>query len=423
MDSWQRLPEKRNMNIIFLTLFTALFAPADVKISMLDGQAHSGTLVAISSTDVEINESSAGVKLPIDEVMVIEFPAIPAATSEETQMLFFTDGSQVHGEAIARTAKSLTAQTALFGAVDASVEAIHAVRLQAENSSFTQQWNTFLKRDAEKDNLVVAKRDGSGLDFLAGIVSNVTATQIEFLLDGETIPVPAERVYGIVFARTKKAALPATIQLTSAGGDILSAKSITLEGDQCKAETAWGQTVLIASSSLRKIDLSSGRIRFLSDMPAIAERFDGVDPENSLFTGLIDADQQKLLFGPQRNITIERQSKLRLRGREFTKGLCIHSKTEIQWDLEKKFSAMECLVGIDDEVAFNGSHSVALKITGDGNVLFEKLIATTDDPLPLRLSLAGVSTLTVLVDFGDGSSVCDWLDLADAKLVIAKEKP
>lgn len=410
--------------MLTLTLLAALLAPTDSKISMLDGQAHSGALVAVSSADVEITENGANVKLPIDDVMVIEFPATASITSEETQMLFFSDGSQVHGTGISRTAKSLTAQTTLFGAVDASVDSIHAVRLQAENSAFTQQWNTFLKRDAEKDNLVVAKRDGSGLDFLAGIVSSVTATQVEFLLDGETIPVPAERVYGIVFARTKNASpAHATIQLTSSVGDMLAAKSITLEGDQFKTETAWGQTVLIPLNSVQKIDLSSGRIQFLSDLPALAERFDGVDPENSLFSGLINADQQKLLFGPQRNTTIERQSRLRLRGREFAKGLCIHSKTEMQWDLEKKFSAMECLVGIDDEVAFNGSHAVALKITGDGNVLFERLIATTDDPLPLRLSLEGVSELTVLVDFGDGSSVCDWLDIADAKLVIAKEKP
>ena len=422
--SGMRRPQKEEPNhMLTLTLLAALLAPTDSRISMLDGQAHSGTLVAISSMDIEIIESSGSIKLPIDDVMVIELPANPATTSEETQMLFFNDGSQVHGAAIARTAKSLTAQTALFGSVDASVEAIHAVRLQAANPSFTQQWDTFLKRDAEKDNLVVAKRDGSGLDFLAGIVSNVTATQVEFLLDGETIPVPAERVYGIVFARTKKAVTPATIQLTSVVGDILSVNAITLEGDKFNAETAWGQTVSIALNSLKKIDLSNGRIQFLSDMPALAERFDGVDPENSLFTGLIDADQQKLLFGPQRNTTIERQSSLRLRGREFTKGLCIHSKTEIQWDLEKKFSRMECLIGIDDEVAFNGSHAVALKISGDGNILFEKLIDTTDEPLPLRLSVDGVSTLTVLVDFGDGSSVCDWLDIADAKLVIAKENP
>ena len=84
---------------------------------------------------------------------------------------------------------------------------------------------------------------------------------------------------------------------------------------------------------------------------------------------------------------------------------------------------MDCVVGVDDEVAFSGSHAVALKITGDDTVLFEKLITTADDPLPLKLSLEGVSTLAILVDFGDGSSVCDWLDIADARLVIAKDKP
>ena len=147
------------------------------------------------------------------------------------------------------------------------------------------------------------------------------------------------------------------------------------------------------------------------------------DPENSVFVGLIAPEQQKLLFGPQRNMTIERQSKLRLRGREYAKGLCLHSRCEMQWALEKRFSSLECMVGIDDEVAFNGMHAVALKITGDGNVLYEKLIATSDEPLPVRFSLDGISTLTILVDFGDGSSVCDWLDIADARLVIAKDKP
>jgi len=414
--------------MLVLTLLAVLLAPTDSKISMLDGQSHNGALLAISASDVEITENGALVELPIDDVMAIEFPVTAPAVSAETQILLFSDGSQLHGTSIARTAKTLTAQTALCGAIEAKVDAIYAVRLQTDNPSYTQQWNTFLKRNSEKDNLVVAKRDGSGLDFLAGIVSNVTSENVEFLLDGETIPVPAERVYGIVFGRPAGSKTQTTtpkfaIQLTSVTGDVLNAKAITLEGDQLMAESAWGQLVSIPLNQLQKIDLSSGRIQFLSEMPALVERFDGIDPENSLFAGLIAPEQQKLLFGPQRNMTIERQSTLRLRGREFTRGLCIHSRSEMQWELEKRFSAMDCVVGVDDEVAFNGSHAVSLKITGDDNVLFEKLIATTDDPVPLRLSLDGISTLTILVDFGDGSSVCDWLDIADARLIIAKDKP
>ena len=411
-----------------LTLLAIVLAPTESKILMLNGQTHSGALSAISVSDVEITENDALIRLPIDDVMAIEFSVTAPAFSDESQMLFFSDGSRLHGTSVARTAKSVTAQTLLFGAIDTKVDAIHAVRLQADNPSYTQQWDTFLKRDSEKDNLVVAKRDGSGLDFLAGIVSNVTSENVEFLLDGETIAVPAERVYGIVFGRaagskTETNGPNATIQLTSIAGDVFNAKTITLESDELKAESSWGKLVSVPLNQLQKIDLSSGRIQFLSEMPALVERFDGIDPENSLFAGLIAPEQQKLLFGPRRNMTIERQTRLRLRGREFSRGLCIHSRCEMQWNLEKRFSAMDCVVGVDDEVAFNGSHAVALKITGDDNVLFEKLIATSDDPLPLRLALDGVSTLTILVDFGDGSSVCDWLDIADARLLIAKDKP
>ena len=413
--------------MLVLTILAVLLVPADSKIAMLDGQTHSGSLTFISESEVEVTENGAAVTLPLDDVMAIEFPAAAVAVSEELQMLFFADGSQLHGTSVVRSAKSITAQTTLLGHVEATVADIHAVRLQADNPAYAQQWNTFLKRESDKDNLVVAKRDGSGLDFLAGIVNTVTAEQVDFLLDGETIPVPAERVYGIVFGRpadSKNAVTgPASaVQLTSVAGDVVAARKITLADDRLQLESGWGQTLSIPIDQLRKIDLSSGRIQFLSELPALAERFDGVEPESSLFAGLIDREQQALLFGPQRNTTIERQSRLRLRGREFTKGLCIHSRTEMKWSLDKRFSAMECIVGIDDEVAFNGTHAVALKITGDDTVLFEKLIATTDDPLPVRLALDGISTLTILVDFGDNSSVCDWLDIADARLVIAKEK-
>ncbi len=47
---------------------------------------------------------------------------------------------------------------------------------------------------------------------------------------------------------------------------------------------------------------------------------------------------------------------------------------------------------------------MSVKISGDDEVLFEKLIATTDQPIPVNVPLAGVSTLEVTVDYGDGDS-------------------
>jgi hypothetical protein len=81
-------------------------------------------------------------------------------------------------------------------------------------------------------------------------------------------------------------------------------------------------------------------------------------------------------------------------------------------------------VGIDDEVAFQdgGAHAVRLIIQGDDKVLVDRLVSGKDQPQPLSLPLAGVSTMTVIVDYGDADSICDWLDFADARLRISQGK-
>jgi hypothetical protein len=415
------------MTLITLLALLMGSADVDVKVSMLDGQSRSGQPIAITAAEVVLNENGTESRLPVADVMSIEWPSAGAPSADESQLVTLHDGSRLHGAEIVRTARDMSITTASFGSLTIDSAMIRSVRLQADNPAHRAQWNTFLKRESEKDLLIVAKRDGSGLDFLAGVVSAIGKEKVEFLLDGETVPVPAARVYGVVFAQVKVPGnLPpgkASLQISSKGGDIVAARSVTLQDNELSMETTWGQPLKVSLDQLQKIDLSGGRVQFLSDLEPIEERFEGVDPEGSLLAGLIDKEQQFQLFGPRRDTTMERQSRLRLRGREFAKGLCIHSRTEISWALDQQFASLDCIAGIDDEVAFNGKHAVALRIMGDEKVLFEQLIATTDEPLPLRIPLDGVSTLTILVDFGDSDSTCDWLDLADAKLILAKDKP
>lgn len=415
--------------LILLTLPIAAVAQTDTttNVSTLDGTNHRGTLVLISPDEVELQVDASSIKLPMTDIMLIDFPDTKSVVSDEPQVVGLFDGSQLNGSGVHRTAMGLTVSSATLGELKIASKHVRSIRLQADNPAYRSQWNTFLKRETEKDLLIVAKRDGSGLDFLAGVVSTIGADKTEFLLDGETVPVPAARVYGVIFATpstetTQPADKMFGARVTSQKGDQFAASTVNFAGGSFEIETAWGQSLQAASVLIRSIDLSSGRVQYLSNLEPLEERLDGIDPEGSLLAGLIDKEEEALLFGPRRDTTMERTSRLRLRGREFSKGLCIHSRTEISWALDEKYTSLDSLVGIDDEVAFSGKHIVALKITGDGNVLFEKNIATTDDPLPLHLPLDGVSTLSIVVDFGDNESTCDWLDLADAKLLIAKDK-
>jgi hypothetical protein len=414
--------------LILLTFILAgmdAVVASDVQISMLDGQTRKGQLTSISSESISFSESGTAVSLPVADVLAVENAAAKAVPSQEPQVLSLNDGSRLHGTGVVRTAKELTLESAGLGRISVESRRVNSVRLQADNPAYRVQWLTFLQRESEKDLLVVAKRDGSGLDFLAGVVNSIGAEKIEFLLDGENVPVPATRVYGVVFAksdRNEPVGVQSPVRVTGVSGDMLAAKSISLENEKLQIETGWGQTLSVSLEQIQKIDLSGGRVQFLSDLEPLEERFDGVDLEGDLLSGLTDKEQQKLLFGPRRDSTMDRHSKIRLRGREYSRGLCIHSRTEISWALDQRFSSFDCIAGIDDEVAFNGLYKVSLKISGDERVLFEQIIATTDEPLSLHLPVDGVSTLTILVDFGDNDSTCDWLDLADAKLIIAKDK-
>ena len=345
--------------LILMALPVAAMAQTDTntKVSMLDGTVHQGTLTLISPEEVELQVDASSVKLPIADVMLVDFPETKSVVSDEPQIVSLVDGSQLNCSAASRTAMELTVSSATFSELKIANKNVRSIRLQADNPAYRSQWNTFLKRETDKDLLIVAKRDGSGLDFLAGVVSAIGSEKTEFLLDGETVPVPAARVYGVVFASTPsmEAAQPVNVtfaaRVASHNGDQFAASTIRFSNGAFEIETAWGQSLRVASTLIRSIDLSSGRVQYLSDLEPLEERLDGIDPEGSLLAGLIDKEEEALLFGPRRDTTMERTSRLRLRGREFLKGLCIHSRTEISWALDEKYTSLDCLVGIDDEVA------------------------------------------------------------------------
>jgi hypothetical protein len=178
------------------------------------------------------------------------------------------------------------------------------------------------------------------------------------------------------------------------------------------------------AGNLRLADLSGERLSYLSELPVLREALLSADPEGSLLDGLVDTETQRRLFSPRRDRVLQGGGRLRLRGQEYLRGLCVHSHSVLSWALDGRYETLELTAGVDDEVAFNAGagHAVRLVIRADDAVVFDRMIAAQDPPLPVRLSVSGKSTLEVEVDFGDGSSICDWLDLADARLWLNQQK-
>ena len=415
--------------MMFLSILFLMFLDQpSVNLTTLEGEQQSGVLTTITESQVTIQVDGVAAEIPAEKLIKLELTSASASTAnaetesnQSAQEIQLLDGSRIQCRGIARSAQTVTTTTQAAGELMIPVTAVKAIQLLPSDEKYADQWKSYVQRETKKDLLIVPKREGDGLDFLAGVVSTISAEEITFLLDGDTIPVPAAKVYGVVFAQTNGSKLTSRCVVHAASGLEIGAASITFADGTFMVTTAWGQKLSLSSGQIQMIDFSVGRIRYLSDLVPLKENFSGIDPDDSLFTGLVDSATLQLMYGPRRDTTLDSQIPIRLRGQRFAKGMCIHSRTELTYALDRKFTVLEAIVGIDDLVSGNQQSIVSLTISGDGKQLYHQNVSTQDAPVPLKVSLENVATLTILVDYGDNDSSCDWLDLADAKLILATE--
>jgi len=188
--------------MLLLKIATALLLSIDVQVELLNGESAAGTLSAVNSSEVALTVDGAAQKFPLSEVILIEQTSqpTPAADSEQGQLLL-ANGARLSARLEELSAQNAAATTTI-GPVQLPRVQLRAVRLSPENRDWDDQWQSFLKRDNDEDLLILKKRDGSGLDFYGGAISGMSDDKIDFVLDGDAVPVPRQRVYGLIFTAT-----------------------------------------------------------------------------------------------------------------------------------------------------------------------------------------------------------------------------
>jgi hypothetical protein len=109
---------------------------------------------------------------------------------------------------------------------------------------------------------------------------------------------------------------------------------------------------------------------------------------------------------------------LRLGGRTFEKGLGTHASCSIVYKLDGQYQRFDSIVGIDPERAPRGRAHAAIELDGKRIELNAgKELTGRDAPLPVRLDVRGVRTMTLIVEagsFGDVQAEVSW---ANARLL------
>ncbi|MCP4512664.1 MAG: hypothetical protein GY826_40420, partial [Fuerstiella sp.] len=278
------------MKILALT-----FSLIDARVSTLDGKSIEGSVVKLDADQVVLKTTAEQpVSVPIRNVIEVSFLHAAAPSSESAADLLeigLADGSEVSASKVTASSAAITAESTLLGDLKIPRQIVRSIRLQPTKDELAAEWSSYLQRDNDRDLLVVAKRDGSGLDFLSGIVSSIGEEAVPFIRDGDEIPAPRERIYGVVFAKADQTAGQAgELAIRFAGERSVTGTAAMLESGVVTFQASWGQKLSIGAEQISSMDFSGGRIHYLSALEPHSERYHGLEPVLQQADNLFSAD-------------------------------------------------------------------------------------------------------------------------------------
>ncbi len=247
---------------------------------------------------------------------------------------------------------------------------------------------------------VLIAREGDEVKSIRGRLETLEAQRGAFVLGERSRPFQTEKMYGVVFAAglARSTALPVTVELSdgsSFAGTIERADESTI-----RIGASFGTALDVATSRVVKLTFRSPRVVYVSDLSPVGERVEG------------------LVHRPwpiRRDLSVSAKP-LSIDGRVFDKGLGVHSRTELDYDLGGGYELFVATVGIDDAVRPLGS--VVFRVIGDGRTLWDSgSVSGLDAPREVRVEVGGVKRLTLAVDYGDGLDLSDQADWGGARLI------
>ncbi|MGA2030854.1 MAG: NPCBM/NEW2 domain-containing protein [Thermoguttaceae bacterium] len=395
------------MSIYAILLAAALGSAPQIQVQPLGGQPLSGQLLQLDGRQLTLGTPDGPRQLDMDKLAGISH-AVEAAVSRQQPDVWIelVDGSTI--AAATYTVRNGQARLTFPGGeeIRIPVRAVANVRFQERSPAADLEWSRIVGLKIQADLLLSSKDEV--LDYHKGAIRDVTDKAVDFDLEGEAVAVKRSKIYGLIYYHADEGPQPeASAAVTDSGGSRWSARVLSFSG-KWQWTTPCGVTVTRAPEQVAQVDLSLGKIVYLSDLKAEAVHY-------TPFFALEKESPLRLeFFRPRYDQNFEAKT-LRIDGRQFRKGLSVHSRTELIYTLPGRFSRLEATAGIDDDVRPRGA--VRLVIQGNDKVLLETTLSGNDPPRPLQVDLTGVRRLTILADFARDLDIGGLLDLGDARII------
>ncbi len=378
-----------------------------------DGRTSAGLLRAITSDSLSVDADSVR-SWKWGDVVSVQFEGHTNAKDRTHAVeprgaaLWLANGDRLVAKATAIEDEQLKAHWMRFGdwpTLSLPLESVRGLTLSLPRAHERRDEITawLIDRRQARDELRLFNGD-----VIAGELKEWSDGKLTLTAGAENVTLSSGDVREIGF-NSELLTLPPTtevcwlVSLVDGSRVTLRVSQSRLEGTVLKATHVTGVHWDLPLEAVSELRVLRGRAVFLSDLTPVEMR-------HTPF--LANAREWPL----QRDLCVTGRP-LRLGGREFPKGVGLHSRSVATYELDGKYRGFYAVIGLDDTTTQAGNVTCAVEV--DGRRVFEvKSLTRTRGPQRLpEIDLSGAKRMTLIVDFGELGDAQDQVDWCDAVLL------
>ncbi|WP_417380834.1 NPCBM/NEW2 domain-containing protein [Gimesia sp.] len=381
--------------LIGLTILSQTQA-ADLE--QVSGKTLNGTLMEIKQNQLTMQVKTGSKTVPATDTIRIDLDHARLPW-KKTGMLILANNDRILGELVRSEEEFLLVRmTALPGQPEWRVplETVTTAYFDWPASRFTRT-ELLKKADRPKQNAdLFFLKNG---DHLLGEFISFDESSFRFDSNAGETSVPRGGIQFFCF-NPELVNFPQPDQLryvlTLTNGTRVTVSELALKQEMVSAKTVFGDSLACPLSLIETITPRGGKAVSVSEL----------EPSSYRFTPYFNRK-----WDWQRNRNVIR-GPLVTEGKEYFSGLGMHSASELQYQLDGKYTGFQTLIGLDDSATGRGDVEVLIVV--DERVVLHQSIS--DDERRLvevpRIDVTGVQKLTLKVEFGKNADIDDhvnWL--------------
>lgn len=209
---------------VALVFLTVPVDAIEVRVSTSDGNSFQGSFVSVDDKLLVVDIDGATKELAVEALGTLQNIDGKKKTGPPTTVSLL-GGSKIYVDSVTSIGDSASLEIRRQGTLRLPVKQISAVRFRKASSVTDPAWLGIVDSGSRDDRIVI-RRPGDRLDPTGGIVDSIAENQVNFIMDGDTIPAPIDRLEGVVFGSASDADESPDVVITDLYGSRWSAKRI-----------------------------------------------------------------------------------------------------------------------------------------------------------------------------------------------------